>query len=105
MNKQELMDKVKTLMENDTFTAKLAAANDLDEMAAAFQAEGIDVTGAELEAVVANKRSNVELGEEDLSQVSGGGFGAAALIVFIGGSLLWGYIDGVKKKVKACRRG
>ena len=31
--------------------------------------------------------------------------GAAAAIIFIGGSILMGYIDGVKKKGKSCGWG
>lgn len=105
MNKQELMEKVQALMENEAFTAKLAAANDLDEMAAVFQAEGIEITGADLEAASEKKQANVELGEDDLDQVAGGGWLAAAAIIFIGGSILMGYIDGVKKKGKSCGWG
>ena len=72
MDKQELLDKVKTLMEDETFTAKLAAANSLDEVAAAFQKEGIEVTGADLEAAAASKQSGAELDENALDQVAGG---------------------------------
>ena len=102
MNKQELMEKVKALMENEAFTDKLATANNLDEMAAMFQAEGIHVTGADLEAVSEKKQSNAELSEDALDQVAGGGWIAAAIIVFVGGSLLLGYIDGVKSRAKTC---
>lgn len=105
MNKQELMEKVKTLMENEAFKAKLEAANDLDEMAAVFQAEGINVTGADMETIAANIQSADELTEENLDAVAGGMAPIIALgiIAFVGGSLLLGYIDGVKKKAKTCR--
>lgn len=105
MNKQELMDKVKMLMENETFKAKLEEANDLDEMAAVFQAEGINVTGADMETIAANIQGTDELTEENLDAVAGGMAPIVALgiIAFVGGSLLLGYIDGVKKKAKSCK--
>ena len=103
MNKQELMEKVKALMASEEFKAKLEAANDLDEMEAAFQAEGIAVTGAELDSLTAN-RDGEELSEESLDEVAGGihPIVGLAIIAFVGGSLLMGYIDGVKKKGKTC---
>lgn len=105
MNKQELMEKVKALMENEAFKAKLEAANDLDEMAAVFQAEDINVTGADMETIAANIQGADELTEENLDAVAGGVAPIVALgiIAFVGGSLLLGYIDGVKKKAKTCR--
>lgn len=105
MNKQELMEKVKALMENEAFKAKLEAANDLDEMATVFQAEGINVTGADMETIAANIQGADELTEENLDAVAGGisAIVALGIIAFVGGSLLLGYIDGVKKKAKSCK--
>lgn len=105
MNKQELMEKVKALMENEAFKAKLEASNDLDEMAAVFQAEGINVTGADMETIAASIQGTDELSEENLDAVAGGVAPIVALgiIAFVGGSLLLGYIDGVKKKAKSCK--
>lgn len=107
MNKQELMEKVKALMENEAFKAKLEASNDLDEMATAFQVEGINITGADLDVIAAKIQDNVELTEDSLDEVAGGfGIGAIAtlaIIGFVGGSLLLGYIDGVRNKAASCR--
>lgn len=105
MNKQKLMEKVKSLMENEAFKAKLEAANDLDEMAAYFQAEGIDITGADMETIAANIQGDDELTEEKLDAVAGGlpPIVALGIIAFVGGSLLLGYIDGVKKKANSCK--
>ena len=104
MNKQELMEKVKSLMQDEQFKAKLSDADDLDSVAALFRAEGIQVTGADLESAMDNQQTDGELNEEALDNVAGGfgGILAAACIIFIGGSILWGYLDGVKKKAKKC---
>ena len=101
MNKNEITEKVQALMQDEQFKAKLAAAESMDDIAALFCAEGIQVTGAELDAVV-EQNSDGELSEANLENVAGGGFLAAACVVFIGGSLLLGYIDGVKKKARSC---
>ena len=104
MNKQEIIEKVQALMQDEQFKAKLANAEDLDGMAALFQEEGIQVTGSELEAVLENQQKNVELSEENLEVVSGGGgLIAAGAIIFAGGSILLGYVDGVRKKAKKCK--
>ena len=106
MNKQEIIEKVQELMKDDQFKAKLANAESLDGMAALFQEEGIQVTGADLEAAIANHSDEEELSEEKLDNVSGGLIGgliAAGCIIFAGGSLLMGYIDGVNKKAKSCK--
>ena len=100
MNKQEIMEKVQALMQNEEFKAKLANADSLDEMASYFQNEGIQVTGAELEAAYNCAKEDDELSEESLENVAGGGLLAAACVIFIGGSILLGYIDGVKAKGK-----
>jgi len=106
MNRQEIAEKVKELMDNEQFTKKLANSENLDEMAALFQEEGIDVTGADLEAASETSVVSGELSETDLEDVSGGiaPIVVAGIIVFVGGSLLLGYIDGVKKKYKSCKR-
>lgn len=104
MNKQEVMEKVQALMQDEQFKAKLAAAEDLDAMAALFCDEGIQVTGADLEAAM--EQQDGELSEESLENVAGGfaisGLIAAGVILFVGGSILWGYIDGVRIKYKKC---
>ena len=106
MNKQELITTVQNLMQDDTFKAKLEKADDLDAMAALFQAEGIQVTGADLYAAAEKYDEKGELQEQDLENVAGGfaisGLIGAAIILFIGGSILWGYIDGVRIKWKKC---
>ncbi len=105
MNKQELIAKVQSLMQDEQFKAKLADAEDLDAMAALFRNEGIQVSGADLEAAL-EQHNGDELSEESLEDVAGGfaisGLIAAGCIIFIGGSILLGYIDGVKKKAKKC---
>lgn len=101
MNQQEMIAKVQQLMQDDSFKAKLAEAESMDAMAALFCEEGLEVTGAELEAAAAQQSD--ELSEESLENVAGGGgILAAACIVFVGGSILLGYVDGVKKKAKKC---
>lgn len=105
MNKQEIIERVQNLFEDDQFKAKLANAESLDEMAALFQEEGIQVTGADLEAALSKQQDVGELSEENLENVSGGLIGgllAAGAILFVGGSLILGYVDGVKKKAKKC---
>lgn len=107
MNKQEIMDKVQALMQDEQFKTKLANAESMDDMAALFCNEGIQVTGAELEEAVSQQDGD-ELSEDSLENVAGGfavsGLIAAGCIIFVGGSILLGYIDGVKKKYKSCRR-
>ncbi len=100
MNKQEMIEKVRALMQDEQFKAKLSEAEDLEAMAALFRNEGFEITGADLEAAV--EQSNGELSEENLENVAGGDILGAAVIFFIGGSILLGYIDGVKKKGKKC---
>ena len=106
MNNQEIMEKVKQLMQDEQFKVKLSNAENLDEMAAHFQSEGIQVTGADLEAAIENQSMGEELTEESLENVAGGfslsGLALAGVVVFIGGSVLLGYIDGAKKKAKKC---
>ena len=108
MNKQELITTVQNLMQDDAFKAKLEKAEDLDAMAALFQAEGIQVTGADLEAAAEKYNEMDELQEQDLENVAGGfaisGLVGAAIILFVGGSVLWGYIDGIRIKWKKCHR-
>ena len=67
--------------------------------------EAVKVLREKGQAASEKKQANVELGEDDLDQVAGGGWLAAAAIIFIGGSILMGYIDGVKKKGKSCGWG
>ena len=106
MNKQEIIEKVKQLMQDEQFKSKLSDAENLDEMAVLFQNEGIQVTGADLEAALENQLTSEELTEESLENVAGGfafsGLLVAGCILFIGGSVVHGYIDGVKKKAKKC---
>lgn len=106
MNKQETIEKVKELMQDDQFKAKLSEVESFDEMATLFSNEGIPVTGADLEAAI-DQQNGDELSEEDLNNVAGGiaisGLIAAGIIVFVAGSFIWGYVDGVKKKLKKCK--
>ena len=64
------------------------------------------MTGADLEAAMENQPLGEELAEESLENVAGGfaisGLIAAGCILFVGGSVLLGYFDGVKKKAKKC---
>lgn len=107
MEKQQIIEKVKTLMQDEMFKQKLAEANSFDEMATAFQNEGFQVTGAELEEAYESQQKGEEISEKDLENVAGGftftGIIIAGVIVFAGGSILLGYIDGVKKKAKECK--
>ncbi len=102
MNNQEIVAKVQALMQDEQFKEKLANAESLDEMAGFFRDEGIEVTGADLEAALEASKNGEELSEESLENVAGGfsGILAAGAIIFIGGSILLGYIDGVKAKGK-----
>ena len=101
MNKQEMIEKVQALMQDEQFKAKLSQAEDLEAMAALFRNEGFEITGEDLKAAV-EQQGEGELSEESLENVAGGGILGAAVILFIGGSILWGYIDGVNKKAKKC---
>ncbi len=104
MNLQEIKEKVEQLMQDEQFKAKLSNIEDLDEMAALFQNEGIQVTGADLEAALENQSTSEELSEESLENVAGG-FATGLLIagIIIGGiGILQGYVDGLKKRLKKC---
>ena len=95
---------MRELMHNEDFKAKLEAAEDLDVAAALFRNEGIQVTGSDLEAALEKDENGEELSEEALSIVAGGiaisGVIAGGIIIFVGGSLLEGYLDGIKIKLK-----
>lgn len=108
MNKQEVIEKVTALMKDDQFKSKLSQSESLDEMAAIFQNEGIQVTGDDLKTAYENYQKGEELTDESLESVAGGfaisSLFAAGCILFAGGSMILGYVDGVYKKVKTCRR-
>lgn len=105
MTKQEITEKVQKLMEDEQFKVKLANAQDLDEMAALFQSEGIQVTGSDLEAAAMMSQDDEELDEEKLESVAGGlaPIIVAGIIIFVGGSLILGYVDGIKQRAKKCK--
>ena len=87
MNKQEMIEKVQALMQDEQFKEKLSQAEDLEAMAALFRNEGFEITGEDLKAAV--EQQDGELSEENLENVAGGGILGAAVILFIGGSILW----------------
>lgn len=104
MNLQEIKEKVEQLMQDEQFKAKLSNIEDLDEMAALFQNEGIQVTGADLEAALENQSTSEELSEESLENVAGGFPAAFAIagIIIVGVGLAQGIWDGAKKRLKKC---
>ena len=72
MNKQEMIEKVQALMQDEQFKEKLSQAEDLEAMAALFRNEGFEITGEDLKAAV--EQQDGELSEENLENVAGGAF-------------------------------
>lgn len=85
------MTKFEELMENEEFVKGLDDLKSVEEVAAAFKAQGVDV-----EKEMPETTQNTELSENDLKQVSGGSITVAGLLAAcaaIGGtkwlSTLW----------------
>ncbi len=73
MNRNEMAEKLSALMQDESFQGKLENAEDLDEVAACFRAEGIQITAEEL-ATAMNRAGCGELNEDELENVSGGSY-------------------------------
>ena len=101
MNRNEMAEKVSALLQDESFKGKLENAEDLDEVAASFRAEGIQVTAEEL-ATAMDQTADGELNEDELENVSGGGVPLAILIAFklgyLCGKLLLKYKDSLRKQ-------
>jgi predicted ribosomally synthesized peptide with nif11-like leader len=67
----EMMKKVEELSQNEEFKARIAQLESAEEIAAAFQAEGVKVTAEDLQTALAAQQSG-ELSEDSLEGVSGG---------------------------------
>lgn len=72
MTPEEMTAKMAALYEDEEFTAKAAACQNVQEMAELFAQEGLPVTPEVLEAVLAKANEEGEMGEEDLDSVAGG---------------------------------
>ena len=71
------MATIKDLMENKEFSEKLAMTETTEEVIKVFADYGVTVTEEELNAALASAKSEgSELGEAELSNVSGGVYGA-----------------------------
>jgi predicted ribosomally synthesized peptide with nif11-like leader len=68
----EMMKKVEELSQNEEFKARITQLGSAEEIAAAFQAEGVEVTAKDLQIALATQQSG-ELSEDSLESVSGGG--------------------------------
>ena len=97
----EMTKKIESLKENKEFLNKIAQMENSDEVAAAFCAEGVEVTAEEVEKARELIGKNGELSEKALEDVSGGIagllWGIAGVIIFA--SMAAGFRDGV-----SCRR-
>jgi predicted ribosomally synthesized peptide with nif11-like leader len=67
----EMMKKVEELSQNEEFKTRIAQMESVEEVAAAFQAEGVKVTAEDLQTAAAAQQSG-ELNEGALENVSGG---------------------------------
>jgi predicted ribosomally synthesized peptide with nif11-like leader len=94
------LGKIEALKENKEFLAKIANLKNPEDIAAAFRAEGIEVTDEEIEKALNIIGENGELNENALEEVSGGFWtfiGSLALIL-IGASIASGFRDGASCK-------
>ena len=72
MVRDEIMEKLSPLWENEEFVKALAAAESEEAALKLFADNGVDITTEELSEIKANATSQGELGEEDLEDVAGG---------------------------------
>lgn len=72
MTPEEMTAKMAALYEDEEFTAKVAACQNVQQMAELFAQEGLPVTPEVLEAVLAKANEEGEMDEEDLDSVAGG---------------------------------
>lgn len=68
---------INELMNDEAFAAKIRNAKDLAEVAALFQAQGVDVSEAQLKALLTSEEG--ELDEAELQDVAGGGIVSAVV--------------------------
>ena len=72
MTPEEMTAKMMVLYEDEEFTAKAAACENTQQMAALFVAEGLPVTPEILNELLIKVNEDAELGEAELETVSGG---------------------------------
>lgn len=72
MIRDEIMEKLGPLWENEEFVKALAAVQSEEDALKLFADKGVDITPEELAEIKANATAPGELGEEDLEDVAGG---------------------------------
>ena len=104
----EMMDRVKALMEDDSFDKEIENLETAEELQKALEARGVEITVQEVEEICVGitSKKGTELGEDDLDNVSGGGILLGCALIAAGWAVSYGagYVAGkiLKKKSGVC---
>ena len=90
MTREQFDEKIRNLMADPDFAQKLKATNNVEEMAALFSANGIELSAEDIVESLKAAQGDGELKEEELEAVAGGGLLA---IISTGISIVKGALD------------